>query len=757
MNWLEKHLKISLNFRLINKDDRNDKLAHREGWDNGELPPDLLAKAIGAGFAYSSQVEGGIRNRANFLASDVASVDVDGSRTVEDALADPFCKEHLTLLYLTKSHTEQEPHFRLVFALPRTITDPLEQRAVNRALALRLTGDTSATDAARIYYGSDLAAPMVFNRGISPEVLDDLIRQGKAMPVADRSGSDQAKASAHGPATLTADMVVRSAKGETLHLKDITSKTAVYCPFHRDERASAFISYNERGSQFLHCSKCQTTWWAGGAAETSYDFTSFDQAIQSFTGDSFRNPPANRLFIEDIAPPKLGKQTIAKPKLTVIRSAHDFFKLDKVHKGITFVKSPKGSGKTTTLPAAMCPLTKRWTAIDAFEEEHDDDGPPQSFDTNYCVLLVGHRRALIRDLCKRFDLNCYLDDAKHNDQVVHLHRKRYGVCVDSLWKVRGRQYDLVIIDESEQVLRHFLSETVDRGRESLFGIFQGLLRSATSIVALDADLDWTSYATICRLGNSSLTASKAGGKPVFVYYNEPKPTAKDILVFRSATHLLADFLHQVKAGRRIFYTSNSKAKVDSIAELLEQLNPKPKYLKITSDNSNTREIQDFILNVQKRVLDYQIVLTSPSLGTGVDITLPENGEQIDLVYGVFENLINTHFDIDQQLRRVRRPGQVRVWVSPRIFHFETELQSVESDLLKAAQEVGARLERNLLSMATLVTAVERASKNQLQRNFLAYKQAQGWTVTIVDADDELVREGKHASSMTRDLSEKHYI
>lgn len=59
------------------------------------------------------------------------------------------------------------------------------------------------------------------------------------------------------------------------------------------------------------------------------------------------------------------------------------------------------------------------------------------------------------------------------------------------------------------------------------------------------------------------------------------------------------------------------------------------------------------------------------MGTGIDITFPNEECRIDNVYGFFESLINTNFDIDQQLSRVRHPGNVKVWISPEKFYFET--------------------------------------------------------------------------------------
>lgn len=758
MGVLQQKLKVSVNVRLVNKNDRNDKMAHKEGWDSYEFTPDELAYAIHQGFAYSVQVAGGIRNQDNFVASDIASVDIDGSRTIDDALNDPFCQQHLTILYPTKSHTQEKHRFRLIFALPRTITDPLEQKAINRALSLRLAGDPSATDAVRIYYGSDLTEPSVFDRGITTEVLDELIAQGKSAPKSDSSSDGSKNASARSQRLVNKDQLVRMPGGQTVALGAIKTKTSIHCPYHHDESPSAFVSFNSRGSQFLHCAVCKTTWWSDHDSN-DYDFDSFDKAIMAFKGDMYANTSRSLLFPDaDVLPPKRGVLETKIPHVTVHRESNEYFVLDELHNGITFIKSPKGSGKTSSLPSVLAPLAKRGMTLEVFEENYDDEGPPQSLDTDFSILLIGHRRALIRDLCERLDLRCYLDDKDYNYQENHLRMKQYGVCLDSLWKVGRKEYDLVIIDESEQVLSHFLAETL-QNREALFSVFHQLLRTAKHVIVLDADLSWISYKTISKLGNAGHASKqdKLPRKHVHVYYNKPEPEPKEIFVFRSKDHLLADFEQQVSAGRRIFLTSNSKAKVDQISQLLEEKHKGVKYLPITSNNSTTDDIQDFIVNIKTRILDYQVVLTSPSLGTGVDITLEGDDVKIDLVYGFFENLINTHFDIDQQIRRVRHPGEVRVWVSPRRFDFETELDAVRNDI---KDDENALLtfswESNLLELATLVTSAQRASKNRLQQNFIEYKKSLGWTPRIVDINQDLVKEGKESFAFGKRIWTEHY-
>ena len=54
---------------------------------------------------------------------------------------------------------------------------------------------------------------------------------------------------------------------------------------------------------------------------------------------------------------------------------------------------------------------------------------------------------------------------------------------------------MVIIDESEQVLSHFLADTL-KDRELIFHLLDAIVFSTRKVVALDADIGWTSYLTL---------------------------------------------------------------------------------------------------------------------------------------------------------------------------------------------------------------------------------------------------------------------
>lgn len=244
---LDRKLRLSVNPGLINKNDSGDRSLFTRGWENTELSAAELADWVKGGFAFCAQVAGP-RKAANFVASDVVSVDIDGTRTIEDALEDDIVKRYATLMYTTARHTPEDHRFRIVFALPRTITEPKEMAALARSLALRLAGDRAAVDATRISYGSKGAQTWLFDRELSASFLDELIAQSINPPQRELAGSAQLVGGARSGLRLAPDQLVRVAGGSAMPFSQIPPKAAVHCPFHHDREPSAFITTNTGGT-----------------------------------------------------------------------------------------------------------------------------------------------------------------------------------------------------------------------------------------------------------------------------------------------------------------------------------------------------------------------------------------------------------------------------------------------------------------------------------------------------------------------------
>lgn len=766
-----KTYKLSVSTGFIDKNPIKDKLAYKQGFIPVEFTLEEIAEIINKGMTFSYQFLNETRKAQNFLATDILAVDIDHGMNLSEAQENPIVQQYCSLLYTTPSHTPEDHRFRLIFALPRTITEPKELQAATRALAQRLGGDRAATDAARMFHGSKGSEPLIFDNEITPDFLAELIEDGLTIPTTD-SIEYENNATCRSDLRVDKKRLVKTHDGQQVEVGSIQSKTSIYCPFHQDKNPSAFIGKTEKRSTFIHCSKCHKTWWVERDSLPKIDFDAFDKVV--------RNVRLGHLNKDQNIPLW---DLIQQPELLSLDNIHitegRYLDIKEIKDGITFIKSPKGSGKTTFLARALKSITQRYATLEEYEEDTDFE-TEAPFTSDDRILLIGHRVALIGELCKRLHLNHYNDDKKLSSYAKEASKNRFGVCLDSLWRVRDRTYDIIVIDEVEQVLAHFFSGTIGEKRYGIFEIFSNLLRKAKKIVVLDADLGWITFNTLTNLigfesrETSIHTSSDSRKIPIEIYINDWKVKNREILIYPNISQLVEQVRRDVILGKRIFICSNSKRKIKaldkSILELEEEVNRPIPRIMITSENSEKGDIQEFIKNIAKDCLKYQVILSSPSLGTGIDISFENDGQEIDAVYGFFENQVNTHFEIDQQLARVRNPKDVHVWVSPACFNFETEFGVVQQDFLRrflldgisdgftpVRADIGGSRLSPIIEMAAMVISQQRASKNFLRSNFIKYRKSQGWIIQEIPLDEELRKSGQRFFKTGKDLENDEMI
>lgn len=570
------------------------------------------------------------------------------------------------------------------------------------------------------------------------ELLEELIAQSLHAP--DSVGaSGQAIAATRSALPLDPNQPIKLATGHVLPFSRIGPKTPVHCPHHADEHASGFVVVNQHGVHGLGCSACACSYWPAGS-DGDVDFYSFDRAVkrahEHFVehrdygpfGDFFNGPAAIRGLLGS------NIKIVDTPGPTELLP------------GLTFVKAPKGAGKTATVSRLVA------------------DAPS--------VLLIGHRRSLIHQSSARLGLACYLDA-----RDWYLRERRLGVCFDSLGRVRwGRRFDVVVIDEVEQVLAHVLADTVEQrkggGRERLFKQLCALVAQAERVIALDADFDWTSFNALVRMKAGSLPDAAQGDlfepkRPaVRLVVNEARPgIGRTIEVYRSKGHLVAEAMRMAASGARIMITANSRALVEKLAGAMETKLPGLRKIVITSETVSGEAQRALLQSPATEALNYDIIFTSPAVGTGVDITFRDRASLIDAVFGFCEADITTHWDFDQQIARVRHPGAVKVWLTPRRLHYETHPDIVRRELWEGSIFKHLLIDTNgpggtaryveddpLIDLASQVIARQRASKNALRAHFVAYKESQGFAVNFVGPDPDsraeggdLLREGEEAS------------
>lgn len=303
------------------------------------------------------------------------------------------------------------------------------------------------------------------------------------------------------------------------------------------------------------------------------------------------------------------------------------------------IASGKGTGKTKFITAAITNTTK--------------------------VLLLTHRRCLGRSLAERMGLDWKADADRANGQWISTSGERatyrLGLCVDSLLSIDPNQFigcDLVI-DEVVQVLHHLLTSNTCRKegkRPALLARLHWLVQVAHRVIIADADLNnWVlDYLRELR-----------GNGPVYLIRNQHQRQGYPVEFIQCANDaaLTDRLLQAIRSGQRLLVQTDSKDYADAIAALVPN---DRKFITITSDTSGNRDEIDFVRNINQQVSQYDLVIATPSMATGVSIEV----EHFQAVYGAFFGTV-TDADAAQALGRVRSPIPRIVWCAQRGRNFSS--------------------------------------------------------------------------------------
>jgi hypothetical protein len=712
----DKTLRLAISSKIINKSDGAVPDARfSRSFENKRVNLEEFLQEIKKGHAYCPELRGA-RNSDNFAASDILSLDVDSGLTFDEALNEPFVAEHASILYTTASHTEEAHRFRVIFVLPRTITDGREMTRAMRGLALKFGGDSKVVDAAHLFYGSTNCRSHLQHRGLSMEALNALIERGRTSKTYNEGYSATV-----GRETRDFDTErLRLADGGSQLLIDIPKGIKVHCPEHIDRQASAFITENAQGIKGVSCSACGRVYWPK-TVDLEY--------VDSFETD-----------LQCVAAGKPLEGVIGSERLHLSRSNVElrhgqFLGSFSPSFGATFVKSAKGTGKTKALKDVVGETEGR-------------------------VLVIGHRKTLVQDLCVKLGLDFYKRDRDDGASFDWNRRLRFGVTVDSIWMASVEQpFDLIVIDESEQVLSHLMSDTISNRRNSAFIRLQHLISKARRVVCCDADLGWLSLNSIMDWRNEVAPDERG-----LVIYKRSLPVDRTIHLYRRRKHVISALLSAVDSSNKCYVTSNIKKTINEIEKSLLQRNPTLRILSLTEDTKD-KTLTEFLANPAEQVLRYDVILSSPKVSSGLDIAFEDGAQHIDDVFGIFEPDILNHYECDQQLSRVRSPKRTHVWLShddpgkidvtPDVMRIRLSRDFMFGYLHQRYNEYG-KLEIDsdradndkLLDLAVRAISRDELSRNSRRENFLGYKRAQGWKVAIVEDVESVdqVDEGESSHS-----------
>lgn len=303
--------------------------------------------------------------------------------------------------------------------------------------------------------------------------------------------------------------------------------------------------------------------------------------------------------------------------------------------GIVAIKAAKGTGKTKLIS--------------------------QATNASERLLSLTHRIFLGRSLAERLRY-IWRTDADKGQGFISPDGQitwRLGSCVESLLAIDLNKFqgcDLVI-DEACQVLGNLLtSSTCNRDgiRPALLARLHWLIRVAKRIIVADADLDNFTLDYIRTL--------RGDDAPVYLVRNDYQPAGYHCTLYDapSSEPIMAHALSAVQAGKRIFIATDSKSASEVLAELVAAGISRERIIVINGDTSGEKQQREYVSQINQSVSDYDIVIATGSMATGVSIETQWFDEVIGIFYGVVPDS-----DIAQALARVRDTVPRHVWVQAR--------------------------------------------------------------------------------------------
>jgi hypothetical protein len=330
---------------------------------------------------------------------------------------------------------------------------------------------------------------------------------------------------------------------------------------------------------------------------------------------------------------------------------------------ISLIQSALGTGKTTAVISQIAALQEFCR-----QDNIVDNG----------FIIISPRRVLSANLAE----TCTSAGIKtHNYET--LLQSDYGaianlaIVLNSIGYIKNKDKGyILVIDELHQCISQINSTTVDNKRLLLSNL-KNIITNASIVIGMDADISVHDVELMMELAHID------NDNQIDVYINEFKPaTDKFIYMYDNKNGLINALSKDIKTGKNIYICTNSINLSKKINEVILECKPQAK-IKLINSETDAKETQDFIKNINNEVFKYDVVIASPSLTSGVSIDLDNSKktQHFDAVYGLFYNNKDCGYQLDslQQLARVRYAQKNVVW-------YENKNTTYEVDSVKIMAE-----------------------------------------------------------------------
>ena len=223
------------------------------------------------------------------------------------------------------------------------------------------------------------------------------------------------------------------------------------------------------------------------------------------------------------------------------------------------------------------------------------------------VLFISYRQTLTQDIYGNFKdlgVKSYLDKVYQVDKLIcQIESLKHLLIKDVNGKTRIPNYDLIILDEIESVLNHFVSNTIDK-KEYTFDLMTAIISNSKKVLALDGDLHNRSYDFLQYFGKVNMLT------------NTIKKDKKNYIFTNNRPYFEECIDEDLKNHKNVIVVSMSSKIATYLNNLYEETYVCALHCGKASDFYK-KELQD----VNNFWSGKQLVLYSPSIEAGVNFSI----------------------------------------------------------------------------------------------------------------------------------------
>lgn len=389
---------------------------------------------------------------------------------------------------------------------------------------------------------------------------------------------------------------------------------------------------------------------------------------------------------------------------------------------VNVVFAPMGSGKTRSV-------------IKPFSESCDK------------FVAVAHRRSLIADLSDTLGIKNYNNIQTQSDAMMS---DKIAICLPStmsaVFKPFISKVSNVAIDEISQNIRFTNSKeckVIGSNQEDIFYGLRNLINESDRVVVCDASIDQTTI---------DFLEMARPDEQFNIIEQVPSNNERECHIYTERSEFLTKVMIELQDGGKVWMAVESAEKAEVLSEIFKAY----KVMMITSKNSKNKKIKDFLENINEESRQYDIVIASPAISSGVSVE-HKGRPHFTMIAGMASGHSICFSDFAQMLGRVRYVKNTHVFLQKNNLRYEqVTTSSILTGLRQAALIEGVSMRDNeFTQFKAHIDIVENEYRSDFANGFVWFMQYYCFEIkrgTVGSVDYSLSEKMKQISA---DLKEKY--